>query len=290
VTAAAILIPADVSGDPWRARALDYVQTWYARHFPSVPLHLGAPAAGDPWSKGAAVADALTRAPAGAQVLVLADADSFMLNPADLADAVELVIAGKPWCVPHRSVYRLRDKETARLEDAPELKPRLGWTCRPVYEGPPGGGITVLNREAFDLVGGVDPRFLGWGGEDVALGWALDTLIGPAVRLEGRLVHLWHPHPAPNLRGSADSEELVAAYRRARGVRRRMLAVVAGEQWEPAPELAEPVTFRMIANRTSLRLPCGDVVRFTRNTYTTTDPDTVEQLRSFNIIREDRRR
>lgn len=276
--------------DEWRARARVYVEQWYARHFPDVELFAGECAAAE-WSKGDAIADALQRAGSGAQVLVLADADSFMLDPADLRTAIDLVrLGGFPFAVPHSKVYRLRTDETERIENAPELAPRLGFTVRPVYEGPIGGGITVVSREAFELVRGIDRRFLGWGGEDVAFGWALQTLAGEGRRLEGRLVHLWHPHPAPNLRGSPASEELVAQYRAARGVRRRMAAVVAGEQWEPAPPLEAPVRFRMTANRSSLRLPCGDLVKFRGSFYETSDPDEVEQIRTFAIVREERRR
>lgn len=282
----AVLIPAEVSGDRHRAQALDYVRGWYDRHFPELPVHLGE-CSGE-WSKGAAIADAVERAGTGAQAFVLADADSFLLDPIHLATAVDLVALGKhPWCVPHRHVYRLREAETDRICQQ-DTKPRLGHTARPVYEGPPGGGITVVSRSAFEAVRGIDPRFLGWGGEDVAFGWALATLAGEAERLDGRLIHLWHPHPAPNLRGSPASEDLVALYRSARGVPRRMADVVEGRPWVLAEPLADPVRFRMTANRQVLRLPNGDTVRFQRGLYETTDPDEVEQLRTFKIVREDR--
>lgn len=285
---AAVLIPAGVAADEWRARALDFVLAWWARHFPRLPVHLG-DVSGE-WSKGAAIADALERAGPGADVLILADADSFLFRPADVTAALELADAGEPWIVPHRLVYRLRDRETTRLHDHPELEPRLGWTHRPPYEGPAGGGMTIIRREAFELVHGIDPRYLGWGGEDVSFGWALETLAGPVHRLDAALVHLWHPHPAPTMRGSPESEELVARYKAARGVPRRMLAVIAGAEWQPAEPLPEPARFRMIANRNCVRLPCGDVCHFDRGLFETTDPDTAHQLRSFPIVLEERRR
>lgn len=284
---AAVLIPAGVAADEWRARALDYVQAWWARHFPQLPVHLGD--SGDPWSKGAAVDAALELAD-GAQVLILADADSFLFDPVDVRRALELADGGEPWIVPHRLVYRLRERETVRLQAEPDTKPRLGWTHRPAYEGPAGGGITIVRRDAFELVGGIDRRYLGWGGEDLSFGWALETLAGPVHRLDGALVHLWHPHPAPTLRGSPESEELVARYKSARGVPRRMRAIVAGEQWAPAEPLPEPVTFRMHANRQTVRLPSGEIAHFPGGTFTTSDPDTVEQLRCFPIVAEERRR
>lgn len=289
----AVVMPSGIT-DEWRERARVYVERWYSEQLPGATIHVGGCASAE-WSKGEAIADAVERAGSGAQVLVLADADSFMLDPADLRKAIALVtgaggLGGLPWVTPHRKVYRLRDTETARLQADPKATPRLGHTARPVYEGPIGGGISVVHRHAFDAVGGIDRRFLGWGGEDVAFGWALETITPGGRRLEGALVHLWHPHPAPTLRGSPESEALVAQYRAARGVYRRMAAVVAGEQWEPAPELAEPIRFTMTANRALLRLPSGELVRFRNREYLTRDPDEVEQLRTFAVLREERHR
>lgn len=293
----AIIIPTRES-DEWRSAALTYVAHWYQRHFPDVPkIVCNAPT--EEWSKGAAIAEGVSNpAAAGADVLVIADADSFMLDPVALRAAIDLVTHRTFSAVtPHRRVYRLRDKETVRLEADESLAPRLGWTVRPVYEGPVGGGITVLSRDAYDTVNGVDPRFLGWGGEDVCFGWALQTLAPQVHQGDGVLVHLWHPHPAPNLRGSAESEALVAQYKSARLVPRRMWSVVRGMAWEPAKPLETPVRFRIRANRTSLRLPTGDVVRFTGGprrpryggTYETTDPDEVTMLRTFQIVTEETR-
>lgn len=282
----AVLMPAG-GADPARARARTFVEDWYARELPRAELHAGD--SGEPWSKGAAIADALARTTAS--TLVLADADSFLLDPEDLRRAVALVSAGElEYVFPHRKVYRLNEKETARLHENPRDRPRLGWLVRPVYEGPEGGGITIVSRTAYETVGGIDARFLGWGGEDLALGWALRTLVPGGHRADGRLVHLWHPHPAPTMRGTPESEELVARYREARGIERRMAAVVAGESWEPAQPLAEPIRFRLMANRTVLRLPSGESIKFRAGIHETTDTDIAEQLRGFRIVKEERRR
>lgn len=292
---AAIVIPAH-STDPWRAEALAYVEAWYRKHFPHIELLVGGDVEGE-WSKGAAVRSLVDRTEAN--LLVIADADSFLTDPADLEAAMSLVVNGGRHAVtPHRRVYRLNERETARLEANPTLAPRLGHTARPVYDGPIGGGITVVDRWAFDEVRGIDPRFLGWGGEDVSFGWALETLCPDVEQTNASLVHLWHPHPAPNLRGSAESEALVAQYRAARLIPRRMAYVVRHEEPPPADPLPEPVVFRIRANRTSLRLPNGDVVRFQGSqraaryggTYATTDPDVVTMLRTFKIVTEEKPR
>lgn len=287
----AIVIPARPA-DPWRAAALTYVEAWYARHLPDAELLVGGDVEGE-WSKGAAVRSLVDRTEA--RVLVIADADSFVTDVADLNAALDMVRHGARHAVtPHRRVYRLSERETARLEADPTLAPRLGHTVRPVYNGPIGGGITVVDRWAFDAVGGIDPRFLGWGGEDVAFGWALETLCAPVEQMDAVLVHLWHPHPAPKLRGSPESEALVAKYQAARLIPRRMAHVVRHEDPPPAEPLEAPVVFRMKGGRTSLRMPNGDVVRFTGGsaryggTYATADPDVVTMLRTFRIVTEEK--
>lgn len=204
-----VLVPYRPGGCEWRARAWAYVRAHYGQLHGGWELVVGSCAGR--WSKGAAVADALGRATG--EVLVLADADSFC-DPDVLAGAVAGVAGGRyAWAVPHRLVYRLSRRGTERLYGG-QLQP--GHVARKPYLGPAGGGIVVLPRAAYEAVGGIDERYLGWGGEDVSLGWALDALVGPYHRHGARLYHLWHPHPAPSHRGSPPSEALAARYRAAR--------------------------------------------------------------------------
>lgn len=212
-----ILVPFADRGCEWRARAWGYVRNHYTTNHPDWELVVGA-GDDDPWSKGAAIADALDRCTG--DTLVLADADSW-IDPDALRRAVS---ASAAWAVPHGKVYRLSQRGTERLYAGTLQR---GHTVRTPYIGPAGGGIVVVSRSAFEIVGGIDRRFLGWGGEDVSLGWALDTLIGPYTRIGAPLYHLWHPHPAPNLRGSPEAEALVARYRAARRDPQAMAALVA---------------------------------------------------------------
>ncbi len=287
MTTVAIVFPFDAAGDAHRSAAFDHVLGRYEREHPRWLRAVGS-CSGE-WSKGRAVANAIAELGGTPDVLVLADADSFVSDPDVLRQAVaEIETDRARWVTPHRYVFRLKADETDRVLAG--AKPRLGHTIRAVYEGPIGGGITVVSRAAFEEVRGIDERFLGWGGEDLAFGWALETLAPPGVRLEGALVHLWHPHPAPNLRGSEESERLVAQYRSARGLVRRMRQMVDHEEPVPPPPLDEPVRFRMMANRRTHRLTADKIVRFDSGVYETSDPDEVDALRAVRVVREEPRK
>jgi len=210
------------SDDPARQAARRYVLDWYAGHHPGWEVIEG-DCLGD-WSKGAALAEAVGRA--SHDILVVADADSVV--PADvLAQAVRVIGAGARWVMPHRTVFRLSEAHTAAVYAGAE--PQRRDTCRAPYTGVTGGGITVLTRDAWRTVGGIDPRFVGWGGEDMAFGWALETLCGLGVHLTGPLFHLWHRHEAKGdrRRGCPESEALAGRYRAARNRPDLMRALVA---------------------------------------------------------------
>jgi len=224
-----VLIPY-ASTDAARARARTYVLDWYTRHHPGWEIIEG-PCAGE-WSKGRALADAAGRATH--DLFVLADADS-VVPAGTLEDAAARVAAGAAWVMPHRKVYRLSQEHTARIYAGADPQPRD--TCRAPYSGVTGGGITVLSRTTWDTVGGVDPRFGGWGGEDIAFGWALETLCGPGVHLTAPLYHLWHTQEfqGQHRRGSPESEALAGRYRDARNKPDQMRALIAEHSHEAVP-------------------------------------------------------
>ncbi len=282
----AIIIPFGGEADQERADALDFVVDRLEKRYPRFELIVGEDPEEESWSKGRAIAAGIEET--DAEILVLHDADSFLAGD-QLKEAVQLIRDGRAeWVVPHKMVYRLRERETERMLAQPHRTPRKMVTRTP-YVGPAGGGITILKAEHYELAP-IDPRFEGWGGEDLSFGWALDTLVGPYERLIGQLFHLWHEHPAPDLRGSEESEALVDRYRGARGYPRRMRQLIDEGDWSPLDELDEPVRFRMTANRKTLRIAGHDPMRFPKGTYETTDPDEVEALRRHPYVTEDRRR
>ncbi|EFC78883.1 galactosyltransferase-related protein [Parafrankia sp. EUN1f] len=207
---------------------------WLAKQWrttsPGWELRVGEhPASAGPWCKAAAVAAALEDCTA--EVLVVADADVWVTPTYTVARAVALAAGGAPWVMPHRQVRRLSAATTGRvlaggaLEEAGAARASLAE--RP-YGGMRGGGLFVIRRESWVDVGGLDPRFVGWGGEDEAFGRAADALLGEVVRLPGVLWHLWHP-PQPRLSrtvGNAESQQLLGRYRSARRDRRALRLLI----------------------------------------------------------------
>lgn len=202
-----------------RAQALMYVISRHAEN--GWPIVLGHHTEG-PWRKALAVRDALDQT--DATTLVIADADVWTNG---LPEAVTAVREGVAWAVPHRGVYRLTEASTALYAAGHDLE-GLELAERP-YLGFEGGGITIVRRDVYEDCP-LDARFVGWGSEDDAWGFALRTLYGPACRPTGHvpLVHLWHPPQQRDTRarGSMESWELRKRYARAQGNPDAMRALV----------------------------------------------------------------
>jgi hypothetical protein len=163
------------------------------------------------WSKGAAVADGLKRATG--DVVVVADADSFVAK--DILEHAVTLAAESPWVMPHRRVFRLSPESTLSLFELGIVD--VPGQCRARrHKAPVGGGIVVARREVFDQVC-IDPRFVGWGGDDVSFGRALDTLVGLHVQLFGVLYHGHHPDEPTRQNATAETNALAGRYLEAHG-------------------------------------------------------------------------
>jgi glycosyltransferase involved in cell wall biosynthesis len=162
-----------------------------------------------PFSKSVAVNDAARKAKG--DVFVIVDADGYVSADAVLLCAKQIRRARaqkhRLWYVPYRQFYRLTEDATARVIESDPKKPY-------VYATPPhdqcildtsgsqhghwyGAMIQIMSREAFDAVGGWDPRFRGWGGEDHAAMRAMDTLYWRHKTMPIQVLHLWHPMFSP---------------------------------------------------------------------------------------------
>jgi len=160
---------------------------------------------GSPFSKSNAVNSAALMA--RGRVLVVLDADAY-LTPTTItgcADAIDqaMCTGRKTWFMPYNRLYRLNHDVTMDiLAHQDPTGPIITATPTPgELENLPGGPYNghefgamaqVMPREAFFDVGGMDPRFRGWGCEDISLLRALDTLWGHHEVASDQVLHFWH--------------------------------------------------------------------------------------------------
>lgn len=217
-----VLIPY-AGEDLYRARHLAWVRDRYRDLGYRVILGDGDPYA---WRKAVAVEDALRQSTS--DVVVIADADVWC---DDLPDAIDKVMSGEAgWATPYWGVQRLTLEASERFKQGE----RDGLATEETHHGYAGGGIVVLWRAAYEQAP-LDPRFVGWGGEDQAWAVTLRTMVGKSWRSRaGVCWHLWHPPQTRLTRavGSAENEALRAEYAAALNTPGRMRAVIAeGRAW-----------------------------------------------------------
>jgi glycosyltransferase involved in cell wall biosynthesis len=164
-----------------------------------------------PFCKTAAVNDAAARATG--DVLVILDADCY-IDGGVIDDCAASIRAARLldvrlWYVPYRHFYRLTAAASRFLMTYDPAFPPRFFAAAPaamMLQAAPdmmasgtlhahwfGALIQVMPREAFEMVGGMDERFSGWGGEDVSFMHALDTLYGKHKTMPNGVIHLWHP-------------------------------------------------------------------------------------------------
>ncbi len=196
-----------------------------------------------PFCKTAAVNDAFRRA--RGDVIVIMDADCYLDADVIRHCAREIRAARRAdrplWFIPYRRFYRLSRDAARRLLVSDPLNPlRFGdppasADVEHVWRNSSGHWwgalIQVMPREAFELAGGMDERFKGWGSEDISFMHAVDTLFSKHKTVDAPVYHLWHPsiggkwmftrqwadQPVPEM-----NDPLATRYTRSRGDRARM--------------------------------------------------------------------
>lgn len=201
------------SGCPHREAAWEWVQVRYAESHPDWEIVTGTCADG-PFNRAQAIIDGVGRS--SGDVLVVADSDVWC-DPQEAIDSLET------WAIPHLMLHRLSEASTALVLAGADwhglpLSTDNRQDSRP-YRGKETGTLVVFTRTTFEQVP-PDPRFVGWGQEDLAWGRALNVLVGPPWRGDADLVHLWHP-AQPRQSRAVGNPASAALYRRYRAARTR---------------------------------------------------------------------
>ena len=239
-----------------RTAAWSWLRAYWEHALPDASLVIGEDD-GVPFSKTCAFNDAYRKSDKANDVLVMLDADCY-IDPGVILTCAERIREARRWneplwFIPYRWLYRLTERSTKRLLASSPQRPH-------VFATPPnpedvastfgsaighrfGALIQIMPREAFEMVGGCDPRFRGWGGEDVTFLRVLDTIYGTHETTRNEVLTLWHPaigdvflrkwHGQPE---TGANNSLSVHYRKMRRDPARMKAVV--HEWLDDPKYA----------------------------------------------------
>lgn len=202
-----ILIPFR-SSDKYNRQTKNFhwVKKYWEHQLPGAEIIVGIdPETDRTFSKSVAVNNAASRATG--DIFVIADADGYISADTVLFCAEEIRRARadghRLWYVPYNRFYRLVDRAAQRVLDSHPHRPhtfppvpKLGDIQTMFCSGHGhwyGAMIQIVPREAFEMVGGWDERFRGWGGEDHSIMRATDTLYWRHKVIRGPVYHLWHP-------------------------------------------------------------------------------------------------
>ncbi len=199
-----ILIPYRPS-TPCREHAYTVVRSFYEQLLPSWNVIVADdPAGGDLFATGRAFNAAFEQSTA--DVVVYQDADSLVpYGQVILAvrKALHTTALVKAFDVYHRLSQGFTEADGLEWIDV--VNPpgeEIVWTQSPVMAM----GVTAVQWRSFASIGAFDPRFEGWGYDDIAL----ETLAGATIgieRIPGPLYHLWHERRLDEQDGSPSLEE-----------------------------------------------------------------------------------
>jgi hypothetical protein len=183
-----VIVPYRAAKNRDRQAAWGRVQAEWLQHgFETYAVDDG----GEPFSRGASVNRGVAERP-GADVYVFADADTLVDHRQVMLAAEAAVHSPGIVLAYNRYGYLTRDGTRQVLDGyTGSWDALLEWSLQGTVST-----CIVLSAETWRLTGGFDPRFRGWGMEDVAFEITARTVCGPTRRIPGTAWHLWHP-PEP---------------------------------------------------------------------------------------------
>lgn len=198
-----LLIPFS-SKDKMRNKTLKWLIKYWKYELPDAEIIVGH-SKGKVFCKAEALNNAVRKSTG--KVLVIIDSDAYIKGKIidRCADRILEDPCDRLWFVPYRHLYRLTKEITEKIIESDPKNP-LRIKCHPPLDVVENNGhknkyghrygamCMIFPREAYDILGCFDERFKGWGGEDISLLRALDTLYGKHKTIKTCIFHLWHPY------------------------------------------------------------------------------------------------
>lgn len=189
MTDVAVLVPRRPDGGH-RDRLWAFARQRMETDFPDFTIVEGRDQGDGPFNRSAAINDAARQAGAW-DVAVIVDSDILANRRAVLA-AVEIAGRTDAFVVSHNERVMLTQAGTTKVMDGYTGS----WRTKQMHDKVWTDSVSccvIVSRGLFDLVGGFDELFVGWGYEDTAFQIACETLTDrPTVVLQSELFHLWH--------------------------------------------------------------------------------------------------
>jgi hypothetical protein len=201
-----LLVPFRDDGEH-RSRVWDWLRRYWMSQLDSVEIIQGFDSR-YPFAKSVAVNNAAEKA--RGRVFVILDADAYLDAKVvqHCADEIDKAVrhGKRKWFMPYSRLFRLNRETTYNLlqyeppclpYDVPSPPPAdwLEHKQAPSYGHQYGAMVQIMPREAFFEVRGMENRMRGWGGEDVSMLRALDTLYCQHENTPNDVLHLWHDRP-----------------------------------------------------------------------------------------------
>lgn len=188
---------------PWRPSSEERMAAWsFIRpHLESYGWPVVTGNVDGRWNRAAAINAAAAEAEPW-DVAVIADADTYHDASVDMPGAVGYAGRCGGAVVPWSKRRKLSKLGTARLIVGDGVASAECWDhADPTPDKSPlslSGATIVVSRDAWDMAGGFDARFVGWGHEDVAFRIALQAFAPGGLRgRRGLIWHLWHERKGP---------------------------------------------------------------------------------------------
>lgn len=207
---------------PWREGPADrkkiwtFVKDWWQRDHPDWSIYEGAGPAG-PFNRSAAINEAAQKA-GDWDVAIVIDAD-VIANADAVRNGVSIAAVTNQMVVTHDERVMLSKIGTQKILNGFRGSWRTSQMHETVYRDSVSCSV-VVSRELWDLVGGFDELFCGWGYEDTAFQISCEALTGkPVIKLTSELFHLWHvvsPETSPKNPTYQANGKRVQRYREAR--------------------------------------------------------------------------